>query len=133
MKPVTIDFETFGILPRPDYPPRPVGVAIKLPGRKARYYAWDHQNGKNNCTREQARSALSKVWDRPLLFHNAKFDLDVAEVHLGLPLPHWSHIHDTVFLTFLDDPHQRRIDLKSTAQRLLNWPPDERDAVADWL
>jgi DNA polymerase I len=133
MKPVTIDFETFGILPRPDYPPRPVGVAIKLPGRKARYYAWDHQNGKNNCTREQACSALSKVWDRPLLFHNAKFDLDVAEVHLGLPLPHWSHIHDTVFLTFLDDPHQRRIDLKSTAQRLLNWPPDERDAVADWL
>lgn len=58
MKPVTVDFETFGILPRPDYPPRPVGVAIKRPGRKARYYAWDHQTGQNNCTREQAVAAL---------------------------------------------------------------------------
>jgi DNA polymerase-1 len=133
-KPVTIDFETFGIEARPDYPPVPVGAAIKQPGKKAKYYAWGHATG-NNCTRDAALAALRNVWHHPggLLFHNAKFDVDVAEVHLGLPLPSWDRIHDTVYLTFLDDPHARRIDLKSTAQRLLDWPPDERDAVADWL
>ena len=37
----------------------------------------------------EALRALRAVWDHPagLLFHNAKFDLDVAEVHLGLKPP----------------------------------------------
>lgn len=132
MKPITVDFETMGIEPRPDYPPTPVGVAIKRPGRKARYYAWGHLTA-NNCVKDDAQRALREVWDQPLLFHHAKFDLDVAEVHLGLAPPPWDRVHDTVYLAFLDDPHAKRIDLKSTAHRLLDWPPDERDVVADWL
>ena len=134
MRPVTIDFETLGIDPRPNYPPPPVGVAIKKPGKRARYYAWGHAT-KNNSTRDDATKALREVWDHPdgLLFHNAKFDLDVAEVHLDFKPPSWDRIHDTVYLVFLDDPHAKRIDLKSTAQRLLDWAPEERDVVADWL
>lgn len=132
--PVAVDFETFGIEARPDYPPAPVGVAIKKPGRKGKYYAWGHATG-NNCTRDDAVSALRDVWEHRggLLFHNAKFDIDVAEIHLGLQPPSWDHTHDTMFLVFLDDPHQRHIDLKSTADRLLDWPAGERDVVADWL
>lgn len=38
-KPVTIDFETHKIQSRPLYPPMPVGVSIKYPGKKAKYYA----------------------------------------------------------------------------------------------
>lgn len=133
-KPVTIDFETFAIEGRPDYPPKPVGVAIKIHGKAAKYYAWGHPTG-NNCTLEQAKSELAKVWDHKdgMLFQNAKFDLDVANVHMGLALPSWDRVHDTMFLLFLDDPHQRELSLKPSAERLLGMPPEEQDAVADWL
>src|SRR4029077_17313549 len=125
---------SMGILPRPEYPPAPVGVAIKRPGLKSRYYAWGHATA-NNSTREVAVAALRDVWHHPdgLLMHSAKFDLDVAEVPLGLKPPAWDRIHDTTFLLFLADPHARTISLKESAHRLLDWPPDERDALADWL
>ena len=131
--PVTIDFETLGIESRPAYPPVPVGVAIKFPGRPAAYHAWGHSTG-NNCCLSEAVSALQAVWQHPggLLCHNSKFDLDVAEVHLGLKPPAWL-VHDTLFLLFLDDPEQPDLRLKEASERLLQLPPAEQDAVADWL
>ena len=132
-KPVTIDFETEAIDQRPCYPPKPVGVSIKYPGRKARYYAWAHPEG-NNCTEVEAKSALEKAYQSgDLLFHNAKFDLDVAETHLGLKLPHWAKIHDTMILLFLFNPHLKSFGLKPAAEELLHMPPTERDEVFDWL
>ena len=132
-KPVTIDFETEKIQGRPDYPPKPVGVAIKLPGKKSKYYAWGHPT-KNNCTFQEAQNALDKIWHSgELLFQNGKFDVDVAEVHMDLPMPAWHRIHDTMFLLFLDDPHQQELGLKPSAERLLGIKPEERDAVAEWL
>lgn len=133
-RPVTVDFETTGIRERPHYPPPPVGVSIKYPGKTARYYAWGHLEG-NNCSWGEAQRALQQAWAHPdgLLFQNGKFDLDVAEVHMGLPLPAWDRVHDTLFLLFLDDPHQQDLGLKPSAARLLGLPPDEQDAVADWL
>lgn len=132
--PVTIDFETFGIDSRPFYPPIPVGVSIKKAGKAAKYFSWGHPSG-NNCTKYDAVNELKKVWDTPdgLLFQNGKFDLDVAETHLGLPFPKWDRIHDTMFLLFLDDPNQTELGLKPSAHRLLGWAPDEQDAVGDWL
>ena len=133
-KPVCIDFETEGILPRPEYPPKPVGVSIKACGKRAKYYAWGHPD-KNNCTFEQAKAALLEAWQSPsgLLFHNAKFDLEVAEKFFGVVRHSWQVYHDTLFLLFLDDPHQRSVSLKPSAERLLGQTPDERDAVKDWL
>lgn len=133
-KPVVIDFETFGIVSRPAYPPKPVGVAIKYPGKKGQYYGWGHPT-KNNCKRRDAERALKLAWahNEGLLFQNGKFDTDVAETHFGLKPPAWDKIHDTMFLLFLDDPHQQELGLKESAARLLNMPPDERDAVMDWL
>lgn len=133
-KPVTVDFETEKIVSRPFYPPKPVGVSIKLPGKKAKYYAFGHPT-KNNCTREQAIAALTKVWKHKdgLLFQNGKFDVDVAEVHFGLPIPEWDKIHDSMFLLFLDDPHQKELGLKPSSERLLGMPPEEQDAVGEWL
>jgi len=132
-KPPTVDFESFKIEGRPVYPPVPVGVSIKTFGQKARYYAWGHPT-KNNCGVDDAIAALREVWEHPdgVLFHNAKFDLDVAETHLGLPMLPWDRIHDTLFLLFLNEPHEAQA-LKPAAERLLNLPPDEQDAVADWL
>lgn len=133
-KPTTVDFETFGIESRPKYPPVPVGVSIKQWGKAPRYYAWGHRLG-NNSTWSEAKKALEEAWKNPdgVLFQNGKFDVDVAEVHMGLPIPSWDKIHDTMFLLFLDDPHQRELGLKPSSVRLLDMPSDEQDAVADWL
>ena len=132
--PTTIDFETRPIGRRPEYPPVPVGVAIKPWKRKARYLAWGHPEG-NNCTLEQAKKELRKVWEKSkcLLFHNAKFDVDVAETHMGCPRRPWHAIHDTLFLLFLHDPDAKALGLKEAAEALLSMPPEERDAVSDWL
>ena len=136
-RPVTIDFETGKIVSRPHYPPIPVGVSIKMPGKKAKYWAWGHPT-KNNCTISQAVDALTKVWGHKdgLLFQNGKFDVDVADVHLGLSVPPWDKIHDTMFLLFLNDPHDIHrtfFSLKPSSEILLGMPPEEQDAVGDWL
>jgi len=133
-RPVTIDFETLPIEDRPAYPPPAVGVSIKYPGKKSQYYGWGHPEG-NNSTWPEAKAALIQAYKHKdgLLFQNAKFDIDVAEVEFGLPVPPWQQIHDTMLLLFLDDPHQRELGLKPSAERLLDWAPEERDLVIDWL
>lgn len=133
-KPVVVDFETMGIKRRPFYPPMPVGVSIKYPGKKSYYYAFGHPT-KNNCGWGEAQIAvaLAYQWKDGVLFQNGKFDVDVAEVWFELPVPKWNKIHDTMFLLFLDDPHQQELALKPAAERLLDWPAEEQDKVAEWL
>lgn len=130
-----IDFETLPITNRPVYPPEPVGVALRVPGKKARYLAWAHPTGGNNCTWGEARQALSEVYDsgRPLVFHNKKFDVDVAEARLGLPRLTRNRYHDTLPMLFLLDPRATTYALKPSSEKLLNMPPQERDAIEDWL
>lgn len=77
--------------------------------------------------------ALRSVWGELLLFHNSKFDLDVAETHCGLPLPPWSMVHDTLFELFLFNPNAETMALKPASQLLLHMPPEEQDAVRQWL
>lgn len=131
---VTVDFETFGIQARPDYPPKPVGVSIKYMGKKAVYYGWGHPT-ENTCDYETALRALREVWESDclVLFHHGKFDVDVAQTHMGMRPIHWSRIHDTMFLLFLFDPHAPDFKLKPASERLLNVAPDEQDAVRDWI
>ncbi len=134
MKPVTVDFETHGIEKRPDYPPRPIGVAIKYPGQKSKYWAFGHMTA-NNCGWGDAEAEIRKAWQWSggLLFHNSKFDVDVAETFFGVCRLNWARYHDTLFLVFLDDPNQQELGLKPSAKRLLGMDPVEREAVADWL
>mgnify|MGYP001306802780 CR=1 FL=1 len=108
---IVVDFETEAIESRPRYPPMPVGVALYSPGPtypgpntgapEPSYMAWGHPSG-NNCTMEDAARRLKVAWatGKPILFHNAKFDMEVARVHFGLPYPKF---HDTMFLLFLAD------------------------------
>ena len=130
---VTIDFETKPIDGNTSVnPPEPVGVAIKIPGKNAKYYAWGHPT-KNNSTYDKARAALAAVWDKDLLFHNGKFDISVAIRWMGLPMPEATRIHDTMFLLFLDNPYSENLSLKPNAERLLDMPPEEQDRLADWI
>ncbi|MCK5613083.1 hypothetical protein KAR91_65020, partial [Candidatus Pacearchaeota archaeon] len=130
-----VDFETLDIMPRPLYPPEPVGVAIDIPGSKPEYLAWGHPTGDNNCSWEDARNKLGTLYDseRPILFHHGKFDIDVGEEHLGLPRMPWEQVHDTLPMLFLQDPRAENFQLKPSAERLLGETPDERDVVNDWL
>lgn len=133
-RPVVLDFETFAIKPRPEYPPRPVGCAVRVPGEKPYYLAWGHPLN-NNTTEQKATAVLRRLWNSgsSLLFHNAKFDYDVATIHLGLPELPWELIHDTLFLIFLQDPNRSTLSLKPVAEAVLNLPPNERDEVRAWL
>lgn len=132
-KVTVVDFETEAIELRPEYPPKPVGVAVKLPGRKAKYYAWGHPTG-NNCSRADGARVVNELWASgdPLLFHNGKFDQDVAETHFGVAPIGWERAHDTMFLLFLMNPHARELGLKPSAEKLLGMPPEEQDAIVDW-
>lgn len=129
----TVDYETTTIFDRPDYPPIPVGVSIQLPGKKPYYLAWGHPC-ENNCTKAEARRKLAQVFATyPILFHHAKFDLDVGNVHLNLPLVPKHGYHDTEYLAFLHNPHALRLALKPLSHELLDMPPEEQDAVAQWV
>lgn len=135
---VTVDFETDAIEGRPKYPPKPVGVAIHKANKRPVYMSWGHPTG-NNCTKEDARRTLQQLWRDAashkiqLVFHHAKFDLDVAEEHFKLKLPPWDCWHDTLFLAFLDDPHAKELSLKPLAEVLLKLKPIERDQVREWI
>lgn len=137
MATITIDFETYGIEPYPNFPPQPVGVSIKYSGKDSRYYAWGHPTG-NNCTKRQASRHLKKAWDSgvELVFQNGKFDMAVLMEFFPEVTQEWGdplRIHDTMFLIFMDDPHQTSFSLKPAAWRILGMPPEEQEEVRQWL
>lgn len=132
---ITIDFETLPIQQRPHYPPKPVGVAIKWPEEsKALYFAWGHPTG-NTCDVSYAQEQLGRALysNLPLLFHHAKFDLAVLYECMGWPEVPWHHVHDTMFLAYLCDPHAPKLGLKDLAADLLQWPADEQDELHGWI
>lgn len=132
--PIVLDFETYPIKARPDYPPKPVGASIFLPGdKKPVYYSWGHPTG-NNCTRSEGERAIKAIYSsgQKILCHHGKFDLDVAETHMGLALPEWERCEDTMFLLFLFNPHSPNLKLKPAAAELLGMPPEEQDKIRDW-
>ena len=137
---ICIDFETHPIMRRPNYPPKPVSVAIKWPDVKDyELLAWGHGDGSkamgNNCTENEARGRLKRAYDSryPLLMQYGTFDIDVAETHWELPRPEWKRCHDTLFPIFLNDPHSPGLGLKESAERLLGMPPEEQDKMREWI
>lgn len=145
-----VDFETHAIERRPEYPPKPVGIAIQRPGeKKAKYYSWGAPT-ENNCTLAQVAPLLRDIWrgngaattgqrssdDAPVCFHHGKFDIDVGEKWIpGLrraQLP-WHRVHDTMPLLFLHEPYAPDLKLKPSSERLLGLPPTEQDELRDWI
>lgn len=132
---VAYDFETEEIQDYPQYPPKPVGISIYEKGGTPHYYAWGHPTG-NNCTEDEAVQAISKYWhdaEYELVAWNSPFDRLICHVHWGLPLNSAAKQHDGLVLAFLLDPHARELGLKPVAEKELGLPPEERDAVKDWL
>lgn len=132
----TADFETLPIEGgRPEYPPKPVGLASKRPGAPSEYQAFGHLTGGNTTSYAATKQRLQELWDSglPILFFNAKFDLAIAYEIYGMHELPWDRVHDAMFLAFLADPHARDLSLKGLCEDLLGWAPEERDAMSDWL
>lgn len=127
-----LDFETEEILDKPDYPPEPVGVAIQLPGqRTGEYLAWGHPSG-NTTSKGAAKKVLASiVREHPVCFHNAAFDLSVLTEKMGVAYP--KEYHDTLFLAYLHDPHDKSLELKELYAAYSGKPARERDALRDWV
>lgn len=126
-----VDFETKAIRSRPDYPPKPAGVAIRWPSGHSEYLAWGHPT-KNNCDVSHARAKLRDAYkSKRVVFHHAAFDMDVAETYLGVKPP--KRFEDTLFLAFLKDPYSPNLGLKELAVRDLGQDPDERDRLKEWI
>ena len=129
----TFDFETKAILPRPDYPPQPVGLAVRDAAGRSQYLAWGHPDGNDEGNAyARAELMLHMHWREPLLCHHAAFDIAVAHERMGLLLPDGLQVNDTMFLAFLFDPYGE-LSLKPLAERHLGLPPVERDRVRDYL
>lgn len=130
---ITLDFETLPIGKRPDYPPRPVSVAIQYRDKLPEFLAWGHPSA-NNCTEAHARETLANIWasGEDILCHNAPFDLSVCYEYFNLPLLPWHRVHDTMFVLFLIDPHHG-LGLKDAAVRHLGMPADEQAALYAYL
>jgi DNA polymerase-1 len=123
--PTTLDFETEAIVGNPLLaPPRPVGLAVR----------WLDGITDYLTDPDQMAAAFRVAIDAgSVLFHNAPFDLSVARTWLNIPWPSWEKVHDTMYLLYLADPYAKTFSLKPSAERYLNIPPTEQDAVRDWV
>ncbi len=132
---IVVDFETVAINGNTTvHPPQPVGVSIYRPGKdKPKYWAWGHPS-ENNCTFEDAKRQIGLVCTsgEDLLFHNAKFDLAIIEQHFRMRVDPM-RVFDTMYDIFFTDPYSPNLGLKSSAERLLGVPPDEANALRDWI
>jgi DNA polymerase I-like protein with 3'-5' exonuclease and polymerase domains len=129
---IVADFETEAIQNRPHYPPRPVGIAISYADGTSEYLAWGHPSSNNIDEESAKRRVRDLLQQHESVWHNAKFDLEVAQKWCGY-MPSWERWHDTMLLAFLDNPHSKTLALKELASDILGIPPIERDEVRDWI
>jgi DNA polymerase I-like protein with 3'-5' exonuclease and polymerase domains len=129
---LTLDFETEAIDNRPNYPPRPVGIALKIDDADPKYFAFGHPTG-NNCEEEFIVGVVRSLIEQAdvILMHNAAFDGAILVEKWNLPLD-WGKVRCTMIQAFIDDPYSE-LGLKPLAERLLCLPPEERDNVREWL
>ena len=130
---VAVDFETDAIAPRPDFPPKPAGIAIYVDGGNPMYISWGHPSG-NSAKYEDVQPRLKNMFaneNYEFVMHNAPFDLSVAEEKMDIVIP-WNRCHDTMLMAFLLDPFGE-LSLKPLAEKHLNEPPEEQLALRDWL
>ena len=130
---ITLDIETHPIEDGAPLLPKPVGIALRYPSRLKQYYSFGHPTG-NNCTLDEARAVVVSIWGSEILTHNGlTFDIPVLTHHFDLPERNPLLTHDTLFLSYLHDPHARSLSLKDLAGDWLNIPPSERDELFDWI
>lgn len=126
-----VDFETNKIENRPNYPPKPAGVAIRWPDGRSEYCAFGHPT-ENNCDVGTARRKVKDAFTADkVIFHHSEFDIDVADKHLLVSRP--ERVEDTLFQAFLDDPYAPELGLKELGQSKLGIKATARDKLKEWV
>lgn len=150
--PITLDFETDGIVGNPIVnPPTARGIAVWVPGQAPVYLHWGHPQfevgdyrypagSKHNISYGAAHEYLTRIRDsgEDVLFHNAGFDLsvlnnDFCNARWDWLGGNWRRIHDTMYLLFLADPYSTTLSLKPSAERYLGKAPTEQEELYDWI
>lgn len=135
---IEVDIESTKIISgAPIHAARPVGVALGIPQDdgtiKRMYLAWGHPEG-NNCTFEQAKEVITHYWGHPWVTQNGLlFDVEVLRHWFDLPPRDPLLTEDTMFLSYLNNPHERSLSLKDMAETHLGMPPDEQQEMYDWI
>jgi len=132
---IVLDFESEKIENGAPLLPIPVGCAIIDPDKypEGHYFSWGHPEG-NNCTKEDFREYLASIWHRRILTQNGcTFDIPLAAHHFNLPERDPLLTDDTLFASYLHNPHARSLSLKDLAEDWLGIPPDEQQDMYDWL
>jgi len=130
---ISLDFETDAIVDGASTPPKPVGCSIRDHDGTNHYWAWGHPTN-NNCTKEDFKKELIRVWDQELVGHNIfAFDLWVAEYWFDMPQRDPLLTHDTMFEAYLIDPNTPSLRLKDLADNWLGMPPDDQQELYDWI
>lgn len=131
---ISLDFETDAIIDGAKTPPKPVGCSIfdTSTGHR-RYWAFRHPT-ENNCTWDEFKEELTRVWGMEMVGHNIMaFDLWVAEYWFGMPERDPLLTHDTLFEAYLIDPNAPSLRLKDLASSWLGMPPDDQQELYDWI
>lgn len=130
---ITLDFETKAIQDFMPLLPEPVGCAIRFENGTSHYFSWGHPT-ENNCTKEEFKDVLLQYWDGEILTQNGStFDIPIAEHWFSLPRRDPLLTHDTLFLSYLLDPHSPQLGLKWLAENWLGMPPDDQQELYDWI
>lgn len=130
---IELDIETEAIQFGGPLLPEPVGCALGVPGQERRYYAWGHPEG-NNCTKAEFKDVLQEIWHREWVTHNGLvFDVPVLTHHFALPERDPLLTHDTLFESYLHNPHAKSLSLKPLSEEWLGMPPDEQTELYDWI
>jgi len=85
-----LDFETEAIEDLPNYPPVPLGVAIRGAWHQGPVPFLGGHATNNNCQQGgSSRESWLGLWrsDATIAMHHGKFDQCVAHEHFGLALP----------------------------------------------
>ncbi len=130
---ITLDFETKPIEDGCPLLPEPVGCAIRDAEGHSEYFSWGHPIN-NNCTKEEFGEVLKLYWGGEILTQNgATFDIPIAEHWFNLPKRDPLLTHDTLFASYLLDPHARSLSLKDLAVDWLGMSKDGQEAMNDWI
>lgn len=129
---IGLDIESKAIVKGAPLLPEPVGCSIYDGGTRT-YWSWGHPEG-NNCTKEEFREVLNDIWDKSFVTHNGLgFDVPVLAHWFNMPPRDPMLTEDTLFLSYLHDPHARELKLKSLAEDWLGMPPDDQRTMIDWI
>lgn len=90
------------------------GIGYGTNGEKLYFIPFPH-----SIPHEQVAEALATLFEKPTIFHNAKYDLQVL-VHNNFPIP--KQIHDTMIMSWLIDENTGH-GLKQLARDLLGREP----------